>query len=423
LRVSIPIELVYDRVVDMPPIDTLDELIAAIAFTDRYRAHVAVAAAGIATSGEWAADGSVSICAWLQQHCRLSRTAANVMVHEGRFLRRFPAVADAALSGRLSAAQVAVIRQAVPPLLADLFDEHQHTVVDAVAELNIADTTTVCREWRARAEAIVDIPPPDPFRDRVWKSSRLEDGSTVGQFAFDPTSADVINQALDTARTHDDIDDTRSHGQTMADAMTTIAAFFNANHDRDISPRHRRHADITIDVHQIFHPHCDPATCPGHDTSDPAKLFDLVHGSGHCVTTADGVLLPDWASDAYVCDCVMHRVIRSASAVLDYGIAERTPPRDLFRAVAARDRGCRFPGCHRKVAFTQAHHILYWEDKGPTRIENLLLLCSYHHHLIHRQQWHIRLDPNADAHFTTPDGRVFTSKPHCKPNIRIPTAA
>ncbi|MCU1360254.1 MAG: putative endonuclease [Ilumatobacteraceae bacterium] len=409
-------------VVDMPAIDSLDELIDAVAFAARHRAHVALAAAKVAVGGVWTADGASSISVWLQAHCQLSSADAHALLSEGRFLTRYSAVADAALTGRLSGSQVTVIRRSVPPALAELFDDHQQTVVDAVAELNVVDTAIVCQQWRVCGEATLDTS-PDAFHERSRKSSKLDDGSIVGQFVFDPTSADTLNQALDTARTRDDNDtETRTPAQTLADAIVTIAAFFNANHTSDITPRHRRHADVNIDIHQVLHPDCDPATCPGHD-SDPSKLFEAAFGSGACVTTADGVLLPDWAADAYLCDCVMHRVIRSASAVLDYGVAVRTPPQDLFRAIAARDRGCRFPDCHRTVPFTHAHHIIYAENLGPTALKNLLLLCSYHHHLIHRQRWKITLDPNADAHFTHPDGRVLTTKPHSKPTFRIPTAA
>ena len=88
----------------------------------------------------------------------------------------------------------------------------------------------------------------------------------------------------------------------------------------------------------------------------------------------------------------------------------------MWRAVAARDGGCRHPGCDRPTRYADAHHIIWWRRFGETKLDNLLMLCSYHHHLIHRQNWQIRLLSNADAEFTTPDGRTLTSKPHSKPH-------
>jgi len=45
----------------------------------------------------------------------------------------------------------------------------------------------------------------------------------------------------------------------------------------------------------------------------------------------------------------------------------------LRRALAARDRQCRFPGC-RNVR-VDAHHIEHWARGGATALDNLVLLC------------------------------------------------
>jgi NADH dehydrogenase FAD-containing subunit len=58
-------------------------------------------------------------------------------------------------------------------------------------------------------------------------------------------------------------------------------------------------------------------------------------------------------------------------------------------ALAARDRGCAFPGCDRPPAHCQRHHIIEWAHHGETRIDNLVLLCGYHHRTFHQQGWRI----------------------------------
>jgi hypothetical protein len=65
--------------------------------------------------------------------------------------------------------------------------------------------------------------------------------------------------------------------------------------------------------------------------------------------------------------------------ILDYGRSVRTVPQDLRRALALRDRGCAFPGCHRPPAHTQAHHVRHWIDGGKTSLDNTMLICSRHH--------------------------------------------
>ena len=48
-------------------------------------------------------------------------------------------------------------------------------------------------------------------------------------------------------------------------------------------------------------------------------------------------------------------------------------------ALAARDRGCTFPGCDRPAAWTQRHHVVPWHEGGRTDLDNLALVCGYHH--------------------------------------------
>ncbi len=59
-------------------------------------------------------------------------------------------------------------------------------------------------------------------------------------------------------------------------------------------------------------------------------------------------------------------------------------------ALAARDGGCRFPGCDRPPSWTEAHHADEWDrDDGPTDTENGILLCSHHHLLVHNAGWKV----------------------------------
>ncbi|POH61468.1 hypothetical protein C3B59_12560 [Cryobacterium zongtaii] len=75
---------------------------------------------------------------------------------------------------------------------------------------------------------------------------------------------------------------------------------------------------------------------------------------------------------------------------LDLGHEQRLFTRAQRRALAARDGGCRWPGCDRPPAFTEAHHIDHWlRDHGGTDINQGILLCPAHHLLLHNQRWQI----------------------------------
>jgi hypothetical protein len=77
--------------------------------------------------------------------------------------------------------------------------------------------------------------------------------------------------------------------------------------------------------------------------------------------------------------------------ILDIGRASRIFPPHIRKALIARDRGCAFPGCTIPAPWCEAHHISYWSRGGTTGTENGTLLCSHHHHLIHKEAWTIRL--------------------------------
>ena len=77
--------------------------------------------------------------------------------------------------------------------------------------------------------------------------------------------------------------------------------------------------------------------------------------------------------------------------ILDIGRASRIFPPHIRKALTARDRGCAFPGCTIPAPWCEAHHITYWSHGGATSTENGTLLCSHHHHLIHKENWAIRL--------------------------------
>jgi hypothetical protein len=97
--------------------------------------------------------------------------------------------------------------------------------------------------------------------------------------------------------------------------------------------------------------------------------------------------------------------VASVSLPLDVGALTETIPVHLRRAVAVRDRGCRFPGCDQPVAACQPHHIIPRAQGGPTCLTNLALLCTFHHLVaVHRWGWGITLHPDGTVTATSPDG-------------------
>jgi hypothetical protein len=101
----------------------------------------------------------------------------------------------------------------------------------------------------------------------------------------------------------------------------------------------------------------------------------------------------------------------SVSLPLDTAQSTETIPAHLRRAVILRDRHCAAPGCDVPPAACSVHHIKPRRRGGITRLDNLLLLCCFHHLiLVHRWGWSITLNPDGTTTMTSPDGkRVFHS--------------
>ena len=103
------------------------------------------------------------------------------------------------------------------------------------------------------------------------------------------------------------------------------------------------------------------------------------------------------------CDCLMvPAVLSAAGEPLDVGRMKRFVTPGQRRALNIRDGGCAFPGCHRAPKHCQAHHIRHWADGGPTDLRNLVLLCSFHHRLIHHGDWQVRMAPAGVPEFVPP---------------------
>jgi hypothetical protein len=98
-----------------------------------------------------------------------------------------------------------------------------------------------------------------------------------------------------------------------------------------------------------------------------------------------------------------------AGAVLDVGRRTRTIPPAIRRALQLRDGGCRFPGCGQRRR-VDAHHVRYWSAGGETSLENLCLLCGFHHTLIHEGQFGLVMRRGQPV-FTTADGTPIPEVP------------
>jgi hypothetical protein len=97
--------------------------------------------------------------------------------------------------------------------------------------------------------------------------------------------------------------------------------------------------------------------------------------------------------------------------ILDVGHSSQIPGA-IRRAVTLRARHCEWPGCSKRPAACDVHHLRHQRDGGETSIRNCVLLCQFHHDIcIHRWGWRLVLHPDGTTTAYGPKGQVTDSHP------------
>ena len=369
----------------------IDEFACAVAEHEQQAALLALTAAHLEGTGAFGLDGTVSMNAWLRNHLRMTPQHANEMLRTGRFLNKSCVFAEAAVSGDLSASQIQLARRIGQTKYDEIRRETEHGLVDTLKQLDVTQTERVVAHWIVRADALLDEQALPIERPNELTFANTIDDVTHGTFRLNEAAGTEFAKAIQNAVTHAGKDETRTTAERQGDALFDIAAFFNKNHHGNERPRNLPNVTLSADISTVI----ERPEGVNVDTQRP-------------MTPA--------CTETYLCDCRIHVILRDADGTPhSFGRTTRVVPSALFKQIAARDGGCRHPGCDRPVKWTDAHHIHHWRRGGPTDYDNLILLCSRHHHRIHKENITIDLLPNGDALFTAFDGKRTNSTPRGAP--------
>ncbi|HET6952078.1 MAG TPA: DUF222 domain-containing protein [Acidimicrobiales bacterium] len=359
-----------------------DALAAVLALRDRLDARISAAVAAVDAAALWEIDGATSMTAWLADRGRTTRRRAARATREARLVARLPHTGAAWAGGTLSSGQVEAICANLDGDLVDLFARHEAAVLPDLAPLPATDVATAMATWRACA----DDRPPAPDPPQRLHAARLLDGRLAVDGTLGAETGELLLTALRLARTDDvEGEPARTGATRRADALGDICRFFLDHQREHRGGRHRPHINLVVELDR--------------------------HGDIGAARTLGGTPVDRVSAGRLLCDSVLHRVVvGSGSAILDYGRAIRAVPPPLWNVTVLRDRHCRFPGCDRPPGWCEAHHVRPWEKGGVTAPGNLVLLCSRHHHLVHRPGWRAELLADATLRVTDPRGRVRTTR-------------
>jgi len=328
-------------------------------------------------AGEWVGHTYRSPSAWIAAATGEPVAACKRMLTVGERLHKMPHVAGLFRLGLVSESAVGLVADAWSEAVAVAFERDEVLFADWVKRYPYREAKTKIDAWVAREErnAVREQAKSD-FDARHFSVVKLGVGPSSIRGALDNEGTALVRAALSMLSGIGDSTegpDTRSRGQRNADALVEMARFTLSHFEQPVGTKKRPpKANITIPYESLL-------------TRNGISLME------------DHIIQPE-AARRLVCDAGLHRVITHAgSAVVDYGRQTRTISEPLWRLLVERDGGCRFPGCEVPGEMCDAHHAVHWADGGETDPFNLALVCWFHHHVLHEQEW--CLEPLGAGHF------------------------
>lgn len=261
------------------------------------------------------------------------------------------------------------------------------------------------------------------FDRRHLTMAPLMDGMTSLTGLLDPESAALLTTALEPFLVPADSDDSRSAAQRRADGLVQIVQSACDHALLPVSGGERPHLNILLDPRAAQpNPHTalsDAGTAlPDVGLSSYRESAPGALPPGQLMGTPGAPRFLHPLSVARIaCDAQMTSLIlNSDGVVVNLGRTQRLFSPVQRRLLALRDGGCRFPGCDRPPAHTDAHHVLPWHAGGSTDIPNAILLCRHHHRTVHEGDWQILMGDasrgtNGPISFRHPNGHRHTSHP------------
>jgi len=337
---------------------------------------------------EYKADGAVSAALWLARHGDLTRSAAGSMASDARKLRRHPE--SMAACSEIGTAKVREFIRRVHSRIEAAYAEDETSLLSTMRRFSVDDTIVFAKRWAA----MIDQDGAEPPENTPSLTMGRTGDALHGSFSLYGEDAAFLASAL----TNESDRIWRCEGEEHL-------------------PAPQRNAQALMDLLRKAVGASDITTDPAKPTVVVHMALDQLEGrAGYEMATVDpyGTLIPADSIGRLLCDAKVHRILSDPNGiVLDFGYSERIVKGYQRLAVIARDRHCTFPGCDRPPAMCHAHHIVPWDDDGPTDMANLALLCHLHHHAVHKRGFGCQRLPDGTLEFTRPDGTLL--EPQARP--------
>src|SRR2546429_906594 len=325
-------------------------------------------------SGEYKADGALSLTAWLRWKCKLSGGAAMERVEIARQLEKLPQTGAAFANGDVGYQHVAVLARAAEHVGAAAVRKEEGRLLQAAQTMDPGQFTTVAKNFEHRVDAAGALAEANnAYQRRYFHISEPQDGLVRLDGLLDAEGGATLRTALQPFMKPVK-DDARNYGQRSVDALMELCRQGGSGSRRDgAGPRPQLIIRASLD------------TLAG---TRGAPAGELEGGGPVAARTVP----------RHACRPAIRRLTGHSELEHELNHASRTLPASTRRALEARDRHCVFPGCARPLNWGDGHHLVWWTRGGATALPNPALLCRPHHRIVHEENW--RLVRQKDGRFT-----------------------
>ena len=319
----------------------------------------------------------------LVAHGGLTSREAREVVSRGLVTEAAPEMASVLAAGDTTAAHVDALGRGLKIAGAELeaFMAHLPELVEASTTMSAFEFGQLVTET---AKSVVTDDGLSTFerqkRETFFKMRHEADGCLSVSGKFDPISASILKSKI----------------------CRFVEAMFHSG-DKEvpvevmpwIEPNDHRQAQALIAL----------VNGAGESVSDVSARAEIVvhvdletlqhglHAGGTC-RTALGADLPVETVRRLACEAeILPVVLDGRSVPIDVGRSKRLATVHQRRALEAIHPTCAIPDCEVIFDHCNVHHIDYWENGGATDLNNMVPLCSRHHHAAHEGGWKLQLDP------------------------------
>src|SRR5437870_10059817 len=173
-------------------------------------------------SGEYKADGALSLTAWLRWKCKLSGGAATERVEVARQLEKLPQIEAAFAKGDVGFQHVAVLARTAEHVGAAAVRKEEDTLLQAAQTMDPGQFTTLAKNFEHRVDAAGALAEANhAYQRRYFHIGEPVDGLVRVDGLLDAEGGATLRTALEPFMKPGK-DDARNYGQRSVDALMEL---------------------------------------------------------------------------------------------------------------------------------------------------------------------------------------------------------